>query len=221
MVPIDHRITEFQKLIINWYRKNGRKFYWRTESLNNWQWLVLELLLKRTRAEMVEKLFPSFISKYNYPIAIIQTSDIKLEKDLKFLGLQSQRRIAIKKIAETIMSKYGGKNPASYDSLMSLPYVGRYIANAVLCFSQNQRRPIVDVNIARVLTRFHGFEMPKDAREKWIWELAEKMLPEKNWKQYNYGLLDLGALICKSRVSKCMKCTLNDNCKYNKIENLG
>ena len=136
----------------------------------------------------------------------MQTIDTKLEEDLKVLGLQRQRRTALKRIAEKIVVEYSGKVPLDYDSLMSLPHVGRYIANAVLCFSRNQKRPIVDVNAARVLTRFHGLEMPKDAREEWIWKLAEEMLPEKNWKEYNYGLLDLGALICKSEKIRCCDC---------------
>lgn len=206
---------DFQNCVIFWFKKEGRKFYWRTQTLDQWQWLVLELLLKRTRAETVEKFFPSFIAKYHCPEVVVHTSDQELEEDLKFLGLQRQRRVALKRIAEKITSAYNGKVPVDYDSLLSLPYVGRYIANAVLCFSQNQRRPIVDTNVARVLTRFHGLEMPKDAREEWIWELAEKMLPENNWKEYNYSLLDLGAKICRTR-PKCKLCIVVDVCTYSK-----
>jgi len=207
-------LKEFQECLIYWYRKEGRNFYWRTHPLSPWQWLVLELLLKRTRAETVEKFFPTFIAKYHSPEIVVQASDLELEDDLRFLGLQRQRRVALKRIAEKITSDYNGKVPEDYNLLMSLPHVGRYVANAVLCFSQNQRRSIVDINVARVLTRFHGLEMPKDAREEWIWELAEKMLPEKNWKEYNYALLDLGAIICKSQVPKCSVCCLSKTCSY-------
>ena len=214
MLPRSPSSKEFQKCLISWFKKEGRNFYWRTQTLSPWQWLVLELLLKRTRAETVDKFFPSFIAKYHRPEIVAQTSDLELENDLRFLGLQRQRRVALKRIAEKITSAYNGKVPVDYDLLISLPHVGRYIANAVLCFSQNQRRPIVDTNVARVLTRFHGLEMPKDAREEWIWELAEKMLPEDNWKEYNYSLLDLGAIVCKSQVLKCLYCCLTNICAY-------
>jgi A/G-specific adenine glycosylase len=206
------QLKEFQKCLLKWFKKNGRSFFWRREHLNLWQWLVLEILLKRTRAETVEKFFPSFIAKYSNPKIIIQTEDQELENDLRFLGLQSQRRISLKKIAETIVRNYGGKTPLEYDSLISLPYVGRYVANAVLCFSQNQRRPIVDVNIARVLSRFNGLEMPKDVREEWIWELADRMLPDKNWKEYNYALIDLGARVCKTKNPICSECWILPMC---------
>ncbi|TRZ49405.1 MAG: hypothetical protein D4S01_08645 [Dehalococcoidia bacterium] len=212
MLPRSPSAKEFQKCLISWYKKEGRNFYWRTQALSPWQWLVLELLLKRTRAETVEKFFPSFIAKYHRPEVVVEASDQELEEDLKFLGLQRQRRVALKRIAEKITRAYNGKVPVDYDSLLSLPYVGRYIANAVLCFSQNQRRSIVDINVARVLTRFHGLEMPKDAREEWIWELAKKTLPEKNWKEYNYALLDLGAKICKSKEPRCSQCWVQSIC---------
>jgi len=211
----DYLSNEFQERIIAWFKREGRSFYWRTHVLSLWQCLVLELLLKRTRAETVEKFFPSFIAKYNCPEVVMQASDLELEEDLKYLGLQRQRRIALKQIAKTIIRGHNGQVPREYVSLISLTHVGRYIANAVLCFSLNQARPIVDTNVARVLTRFHGLEMPKDAREEWIWELAKKMLPEENWKEYNYSLLDLGALICRTR-PKCRLCIVVDVCTYSK-----
>lgn len=205
-------VREFQNVVIEWYRKCGRNFYWRTHALNCWQWLVLELLLKRTRAETVEKRFPSFIAKYFKPKVVVETSDSELERDLKYLGLYRQRRVALKSIAEKILDEYGGKVPSDKASLAAIPHVGLYISNAVLCFCHDQRRPVVDSNVARVLTRFCGLEMPGDAREQWIWDLAERMLPDENWREYNYGLLDIGALLCKSRMPQCSQCVVFDIC---------
>jgi len=215
MIVENVRSKGFQDYIIFWFEKGNRNLFWRKQSLNPWQWLVLELLLKKTRAETVNTLYPVFIKKYHNPKVVVEVSDQELEEDLKPLGLQRQRRVALKGIAKKIILEYNGKVPLDYDSLKSLSYIGRYAANAILCFSRNERRSIVDINVARVLTRFFGLEMPKDAREEWIWELAEKLLPLKKWKEYNYGLLDLGALVCKSRYPKCISCVLHDNCVYN------
>lgn len=205
---------EFQKRIISWYKKNGRVFYWRTRKSNLWQWLVLESLLKRTRAETVEKIFPKFITKYFEPSVVVQASKLELENDLKYLGLYKQRQIALRRIAEKIVSDFNGRIPSDQPSLVKMPHVGPYISNAVLCFGDDQRKAIVDTNIARVLTRFQGLDVPKDAREEWIWKLAEKMLPQENCQEYNFGLIDIGATICKIRVPKCSLCFLKDMCSY-------
>jgi len=205
---------EFQRRVISWFHQKGRVFYWRKNILNTWQWLVLELLLKRTRAETVEKVFPSIVAKYFEPKIVIDTNDLELERDLKHLGLYRQRRAALKQIAKKILAEHGGVTPSDQASLNALPHVGSYISNAVLCFGQGQRVPVVDSNVARVLTRFLGLEMPKDVRETWIWELAERMLPDENWIEYNYGLIDTGAIVCRKKKLICPSCCLEDLCAY-------
>lgn len=214
ILPSNTLPKEFQEKVISWYRSKGRAFYWRTRQLNSWQWLFLELLLKKTRAETVERMFPSLVAKYFEPKVVVETSDSELQRDLQHLGLYRQRSRAFKLISQKIVSEHHGIIPADEATLNSLPHIGRYISNAVLCFGHGKRRPIVDTNIARVLTRFHGLEMPKDAREEWVWELAEEMLPDENWREYNYGLIDLGAMICKKKEPKCLSCFLRDICSF-------
>lgn len=70
---------EFQKRLILWFKMKGRNFFWRRQPLDRWQWLVLEMLLKRTRAETVEKFFPSFIEKYHQPDVVVQASSFTIE----------------------------------------------------------------------------------------------------------------------------------------------
>lgn len=205
---------EFQRRVISWFHQKGRVFYWRKNILSIWQWLVLELLLKKTRAETVEKVFPKFIEKYSEPRIVVQADELELENDLRYLGLHKQRQMALRLVAEKILKDFGGQIPLNQSSLAEIPYIGLYISNAVLCFGDGQRRPIVDTNIARILARFHDLDIPKDTREKWIWDIAEKMVPQQNWQEYNFGLLDIGALICKTQAPKCSLCSLKDICSY-------
>ena len=125
----------FHKRVVDWYLREGRVFYWRTHTLNVWQWLVLELLLKRTRAETVEKKFLSFVSKYYNPKIIIQTENTELENDLKFLGLYKQRTKAFKQISKKIIYEHEGQIPLNQNSLVNLPHVGLYTSNAVFVLS--------------------------------------------------------------------------------------
>jgi len=205
---------QFQHRIIDWYQQEGREFYWRTTNLNPWQWLFLELLLIRTKAETVETVIHSLLEKYFNPQVVVQTNSLDLENDLKYLGLYRQRSSALKQIAKSIITKHNGAVPLEQSSLAALPHVGLYISNAVLCFCHGKRRPIVDSNIARVLTRYHGLDLPNDVREKWLWDLAEEMLPDEKWLEYNFGLLDFGAKVCKKRKPKCILCCLRDVCKF-------
>jgi len=206
-------IKEFQKCIVKWYLEKGRAFLWRTRELSPWQWLVLELLLKKTRAETVEKNFLRLISKYSEPKKTMYFSQKELEIDLKPLGLYRQRALALREIAETIIDEHCGLIPADQKTLSEIPHVGQYISSAVACFCYGTRTAVVDSNVARILTRVRGLKLPKDAREKWMWNLAEEMLPDAMWKEYNFGLLDLGALVCR-KVPLCDICPVNPFCIY-------
>lgn len=206
-------IKEFQKCIVKWYLEKGRAFLWRTKELSPWQWLVLELSLKKTRAETVEKNFLRLISKYSEPKTTMCFSQKELEIDLKPLGLYRQRALALRKIAETIIDKYHGLIPTDQTTLSEIPHVGLYISSAVACFCYGTRTAIVDSNVARILTRVRGLELPKDAREKWVWNLAGDMLPDAKWKEYNFGLLDLGALICR-KSPLCETCPVSHSCVH-------
>jgi A/G-specific adenine glycosylase len=47
------KIEFFQHAILEWYHTNGRKFYWRKKGLSNYQLVIAEVLLQRTKAETV------------------------------------------------------------------------------------------------------------------------------------------------------------------------
>jgi A/G-specific adenine glycosylase len=153
------------------------------------------------------------VSKYSEPKLVMRFSQKELENDLKPLGLYRQRALALRKIAETITNDYCSLIPTDQKTLSKIPHVGLYISSAVACFCHGTRTAIVDSNVARILTRVRGLQLPKDAREKWVWNLAEEMLPDAMWREYSFGLLDLGALICR-KVPLCDICPVNNFCVY-------
>ena len=82
--------------------------------------MFLELLLKKTRAEAVNKVFPSLVEKYGDPKSVIKSSDVDIENDLKVLGLYRQRTKAVKMVASQILTLHKGKVPPDEKALLSL-----------------------------------------------------------------------------------------------------
>ena len=206
-------IALFQEEVVLWYKANGRSFSWRTQELNEWKWLVLEILLKKTRAETVDKHYEVFINKYDTPKKLHLACIEELESDLKKFGLYKQRIEALKLIAAAVVNDYEcsvGDYLLNTD-LKEMKHVGLYTYNAVQCFHFGKRVQLVDVNIARIITRFLDIGMPKDLRSNWIWCMAGMFLPLEDYIDYNYGLLDMGALICKKKPF-CTACPLFARC---------
>jgi len=211
----ERRKKEFVNRLLQWYALNKRAFSWRKRELTPYQALILELMLQRTPAQRVEKVFESFIKKFPDPIALQSASDMELESTIQTLGLQKRRRELLKNLAEYLVKKHNGRVPVERDELLQLPGVGIYVASAILCYCHGKPVPLIDTNAARVLWRIFGLPSRGDpSSEKYLWIFAERILPKNNAKSFNWAVIDFGSLMCKPNNPKCSECPMCDICKW-------
>lgn len=202
----------FKKKLSIWGRSNRRKFPWREMYGDPYKTLITEMLLRKTKAENVAKIYSEFFKKFpDIDSTINKKSD--LEKMLKPLGLSKIRAEAFFTLAEEIFNKHKGQIPMDIEGLMDLPHVGRYTANAFLLFGFNKRAPIVDVNVQRVLNRVFEIELSGEIHKNdYIWNTFEKIMPAENPREFGLDILDFGAVVCRSSRPSCNKCLLTDIC---------
>lgn len=215
---MDKLIDFVQNKIIEWYEKRGRKYlYWRKHT-DPYTILIAEILLKRTKAETVAPYIIRFLKKYPSLRDLAKAPLEEVENMLKPLGLYRQRALHVKKLANVLVSKYGGKIPSSYEELINLPGIGEYTANAVLCFAYRKSVPIVDTNIVRIITRFFGVQPSRSEarRSPEIWEIAKKLTPQNGElaRKFWWGMIDFAALVCIPQKPKCWLCPLKEKCYY-------
>lgn len=171
-------------------------------------------MLKKTRAENVVEPYLKFIKTFPTSSTVANAPEEDFENILKPLGLIKQRIKAFKTIFKIIEDKFEGDIPKSRGSLLKLPYVGQYTADAVLCFGFNQDVPIVDINVTRICKRCFGIEVYGDPRiDQHIWELLGRIMPKGKGRDFNLAILDFGSLICTSRNPKHEVCPLKRICK--------
>ena len=72
------------------------------------------------------------------------------------LGYYTRAR-NLRATAIAVMEKHAGIFPRDLASIQELPGIGRYTANAIATFAFDQSVPIVEANIARVLSRLFEF----------------------------------------------------------------
>jgi A/G-specific adenine glycosylase len=204
----------FRNKIKSYYKTDKREFFWRKNDLNPFQIMITELFLKKTKAETVEKYCYNFVKKYNCNKKMKNLCNDEIYKSIKFLGLSNQRTKSIIKICEYLHINFNDELPNNYKELIKIPYIGDYTASAIMCFAFNQRYTILDVNSSRVISRFFSIDNDKDLRDNS--SLKQKtldLLPRKDIKEYNWGLLDLGAVTCKTK-PLCSECILKNRCEY-------
>lgn len=201
-------VTQFQDRLLVWAESNLRDFPWR-ETTDPYEVLVAEILLGATLASKVVPIYDKFLNRYPNLAELTRADKGSLASLLEPLGLHNRRAAAFISIGEQLK---GGRVPDSEDELLELPYVGRYAANATLCFAFGQKRAIVDDNVARVYGRSFGVNL--NPQSDVAWEFAEQLLPSGKFRMYNLGLLDFGALVCKSGTPRCDSCFYTSNCQY-------
>lgn len=177
--------------------------------------MIAEMLLRRTRAAAVEKIYINFLKTFPNVKVLAKSTTRKIEKEIKSLGIKS-RSVKIKSVSKKIVLKYPNKFPSNEKELLDVFGLGsKYTVNAIRCFSMNQRVPIFDVNVKRIFERVFSIKFERDShKKKSSWEIVSYALPENKIKQYNWALLDLGKSVCISSNPRCEICPLNTICDF-------
>ena len=212
--PTKKNITELQKKLLTWFDLNGRTFPWRRKKLTNYQIVIAETLLQRTKAETVAGFYLKFINEFPTWKSLADSELSILEKCLIPIGLYRQRAGRLKHLAQEMVRR-NNRLPKDRAELESIPFLGQYIVNAIELIIFKQPSPLVDVNMARLLERYFGGRMMADIRyDPYLQKLATDVVTNKKSKELNWAILDFAALVCKARKPLCAKCILAKKCNF-------
>ena len=202
-----YREVSIRDRLISWFIRHRRSYRWRTER-DPWYILLAEVCLRRTRASQVDDNFSSLLNLATSPDALLKNED-EVRQVMSHLGINN-RVDDLVELAAKLIGDHDGAVPESYGDLIHLPGVGDYIASATLCFAYGQPTTLVDANTTRFVQRFSGRKKIAPWEQRlMLHRLAKPGVADANW---NYALLDLGALVCKSRRPDCQACPLRSDC---------
>ena len=214
---------KFAELLLGWWKSNKRNFPWRRTN-DPYIVLISEMLLRKTTAKQVNAIFEKFLAKFPNVKMLAQGRVEEIEEIIKPLGMEHKRATLLKKLSNELL-KSEGVVPASQDELLKLPGVGRYSANAVLCFAYGKDAPLVDVNAIRVFQRVFSFKSQKRRikDDTAFWEFVAETIPKGKAREFNLAVIDFAHEICRSKKPKCTVCPLRVICRFaseeGKIEN--
>jgi A/G-specific adenine glycosylase len=207
-------IEYFQEKLLYWYKNNGRTFLWRNKSATNYELIISEVFLQRTKAETVSKFLPEFLKTYPSWKQLGEATEIELQEITKPLGLYKQRGSRLYKLAQELKMRKG-RFPKERNQVAEMPMMGQYITNAFELYILKKKSPLLDVNMARLLERFFGERKLADIRhDPYLQTLAYRVVNNKKSKELNWAILDYASLICKKIKPLCFQCVLNSKCKH-------
>ncbi|MDQ8144845.1 MAG: hypothetical protein P3A32_03445 [Gemmatimonadota bacterium] len=195
-----------------WYRRHARDLPWR-RTRDPYAILVSELMLQQTQVSRVIDFYHRFLDRFPSLETLAKARESQVVAQWEGLGYYARARNLHKLSRAVVREGF----PTEPEALRRLPGIGPYTAGAVATFAFERRAPLVDTNVARVLTRVFAPRLhPKRARDqKAIWAIAEATLPRTGkaaWT-HNQALMELGALVCTARVKQCGRCPVRGVCK--------
>ena len=209
-------IQHFRANMLEWYRQHGRRFPWRKRSASNYNKVIAEILLQRTRAETVAQFFPIFITRYPSWPQLATANKNELITLIRPVGLWRRRSTTLINLAKE-MAKRNGRFPKDREQIEALPGVGQYIANSIMLLCHNRPQPLLDTNMARVLERYFGPRKLSDIRyDPYLQCLATIVVDCPDAIVLNWAILDFAAKTCSVRFPKCSQCALASECRFAK-----
>lgn len=202
------KTRRFQRLLLQWYARRRRVLPWR-EDPDPYKVWVSEIMLQQTQVSTVLPFFESFLARFPDIRSLARATAKEVVHAWSGLGYYGRAR-NLRRSAGIIVRRHAGRIPADMESLRNLPGIGRYTAGAILSIAFNQRVPIVDGNVRRVIARLHGIEGP--VPEDFCWDQAESWIPDGSAAQFNQAVMELGALVCAPSAPRCPVCPIRRLC---------
>lgn len=209
--PNRNKKKKFVTTLLNWEKKFGRDFSWR-QNRSPYNVFITEFLLKRTTSTAAQKFYIQFLDRYPTLFEIKRSNIHDLEQFLQPIGLQKQRSRGIKEAAEFIIKNYGGELPNTFDELIKIPHVGNYSAACILSFGMGIPAPAIDSNGVRVISNVFKNQLDPSISIKTILQFSWDLISPRDHTLFNYGLIDMGALLCSYRGCSKEKCPMRIIC---------
>ena len=145
------RRLAFGRKLRAWYRANARDLPWR-RTRDPYHILVSELMLQQTQVLRVVPKYSEFLARFPTLESVARSRPSRVMEAWSGLGYYARAR-NLQRLARTL-ARPGASAvlPSEPAELRALPGIGAYTAGAVASFAYERRAPLVDTNVARVLT---------------------------------------------------------------------
>ncbi len=167
---------------------------WR-ETKDPYAIIVSEIMLQQTQVSRVIPKYKNFLKRFPDFVTLAAAPVGEVLRTWQGLGY-NRRALALKRAAETVMEKYGGRLPHTIEELDDLSGIGPATAAAIYVYSWNMPAIFIETNIRTVFIH-HFFPKRKNVKDEMLLPflvaaLSKTKLSPREWY---YALMDYGTFI--------------------------
>lgn len=202
--------------LVAWFREHGRDYPWR-RTRDPYAILVSEIMLQQTQITTVldRGYYARWLERFPDFSTLAAAEEEVVLKTWEGLGYYRRAR-SLHQLAKVVLEEHGGAFPRDHSAILALPGIGPYTAGAVASFAFGQSTPIVDGNVARVLSRLNNDATPVDTTtgSKALWQHATALVEATgDPRALNSALMELGQTLCTPTKPACSLCPLQSRCR--------
>lgn len=209
-------VTSLAEAAVEWYRQHARDLPWRAPGVGAWPILVSEVMLQQTPVPRVLPVWQEWVRRWPNPAALAAGEAADAIRVWGRLGYP-RRALRLHECARVLVERHGGEVPRSLPALLALPGIGGYTARAVAVFAYQQRHPVVDTNVRRLVARAAaGAPDAGPSTTEADLTAAAALLPAQPpaAARASVAFMELGALVCTARDPRCGGCPLSAPCAW-------
>ena len=211
-------VANLSNKLLAWYDQHGRHDLPWQQPRSPYRVWISEIMLQQTQVTTVLPYFERFVQQFPDILALANAAQDDVLHLWTGLGYYARAR-NLHKAAQQIRDQHHGLFPQDFDAVLALPGIGRSTAGAILAQAHQQRHPILDGNVKRVLTRLYAIEGWPGSKqvENRLWQLADEHTPQTRLADYTQAIMDLGATLCRRSQPRCEHCPLQADCKAHQL----
>lgn len=178
-----------------------------------WKLLVSVRLAAQCTDERVNVVVSDLFREYPGIRELAQAPVEEIERIVRPCGLGHSKAKDISGCMKMLQDRFDGRVPEDFDSLLSLPGVGRKSANLIMGDVFGKPAIVTDTHCIRLTNRIGLVDGEKDPKkvEMTLW----KLIPPEEGNAFCHRLVDHGRAVCTARTTPhCEKCALADICAY-------
>lgn len=180
---------------------------------NGWKLLVLGILSAQCTDKRVNVVSVPLFERFP-TVESLAYSDVKdIEEIVKPCGLYRTKASNIQGSARILFEKYGGLVPEDMGELLSLPGVGRKIANLLRGDIYKIPGIVADTHCIRICGRLGMYgEDVKDPHK--VERIVSSLIDGSEQTDFCHRIVLFGRDICSARSPKCEECPIRSSCRH-------
>ena len=182
-----------------------------------WKLLVSVRLAAQCTDARVNVVVEGLFKKYPTVKALAEADEADIERIVHPCGLGKSKAKDISACMKMLHEKFNDQVPDDFDTLLTLPGVGRKSANLIMGDVFGKPPIVTDTHCIRLSNRIGLVKDEKDPKkvEMALW----KIIPPEEGSSLCHRLVYHGREVCTARTNPyCDRCCLNDICKKNGVK---